>query len=101
MSITEIFALGSLVVATLSLIVVITRNRQGDTRADAEERAYTRAKLDSIGNGVDESRVEYRTIRQRVDTMGIDLAGVKSSCASAHHRIDTIEGRLNHTSHTE
>lgn len=101
MTTTEIVALASLAVAILSLLVVVSRNRQGDTRADAEEKAYTRAKLDSISNGVDESRVEYRTIRQRVDTMSTDLASCKSSCASAHHRIDTIEGRLNHTTHSE
>ena len=101
MTMTEIVALASLAVAILSLIAVIARNRQGDTREDAAEKAYTRAKLDSISNGVDECRVEYRTMRQRVDTMSTELASCKSSCASAHHRIDTIEGRLNHTTHAE
>lgn len=101
MTTTELFALGSLIVAALSLIVVVSRNRRGDTQSDAEEKAYTRAKLDSIMNGVDESRVEYRTMRQRVDGMSTELASVKSSCASAHHRLDSIEGRLNHPTHTE
>ena len=97
----EWIALGSLIVAFVAVIKTSKKENKEDTRSAAEEKARTTAKLDSISNGVDDIRVEYRAVRQRVDTMATDLAAVKSSVSSAHHRLDGIETRLNHTSPTE
>lgn len=97
MGMSEIIALGCLIVAALSLFV----SARKDTRTDAGEKARTEATLDSIRNGVDDIRVEQRSVRNRVDNMSTDLARLESSCSSAHHRLDTMEQRLNHTTTTE
>ena len=101
MAFNEWIALGSLVVALVAVIRSSKKESREDTRADAEEKARTNAKLDSINNGVDEIRLEYRAMRQRVDAMAIDIATNKSSCSSAHHRIDGLESRLNHIAPVE
>lgn len=101
MGVPEYIALGSLLVAVIALLSTFRKDSRADLSAMAADKAETRAKLDSIGNGVDDIRVEYRTVRQRVDNMASDLASVKSSCSSAHHRLDGIEARLNHNTPVE
>lgn len=97
----EWIALGSLIVAIVAIIKSSRKESTEDTRSEAEEKARTSAKLDSISNGVDEIRLEYRAMRQRIDGMAIEIATNKSSCSSAHHRIDGLESRLNHIAPVE
>lgn len=79
-------ALIGMVVAFLGLLLTGRR----DTRAGAANEAETRATLNSIKNGVDDLRVEIRTMRDKVETLNERLAKVEASAASAHKRIDTI-----------
>jgi len=97
----EIVAMGSLAVAGISLIVSLIRNGKHDGRQAAEAfaaqraaNAETQTKLDSIREGVDDIRVEQRAMRSRQDEMSERLASAESSIKSAHHRLDTLEGRI-------
>lgn len=83
-----IVSLGALLVSALGLLL----NGRKESRQDAASGARIETKLDSIGTGVEEIRVEIRTIRSRVDALGERVSAVEASCKSAHHRLDEIKG---------
>lgn len=84
-------AAGGLLVAALSLAVALRKDTRGDARSQGEQMAM----LTSISNGVDDIRLEQRTMRARADKQATELAECISSCKSAHHRLDVHERRLN------
>jgi outer membrane murein-binding lipoprotein Lpp len=84
--ISTIISLGAVLIAFLGLVL----SGRKETRSDAAESARLNAKLDGISNGVEDIRVELRTMRGRVDSIAERLSSVEASCKSAHHRLDTI-----------
>ena len=95
MSVSEIIAGGSLLVAVLALIINRARDGKSDTKEATTAQVQTMVKLDSIASGVDDIRVEQRAMRERVDKLAERTAGVEQSAKSAHHRLDELEGRFN------
>ena len=87
MEVTAIISGAALLISGAALLL----NGRKESRADAAGSARVEAKLDSIGSGVEDIRVEMRTIRGRVDTLSERLSAVESSCKSAHHRLDQLE----------
>ena len=84
----------TVVISALALVVssaALLLNGRKESRQDAAGSARVEAKLDAIGNGVEDIRVEMRTIRSRVDGLSERLSAVESSCKSAHHRLDQLE----------
>lgn len=81
-----IIALGSLLIAFITLFACARK----DTRGDAAVQAQIVAKLDSVAGGVDDIRVEQRAMRERLDGYAERLARVESSVKSAHHRLDQM-----------
>lgn len=90
MTTSEIIALGGLLISAIVLLV----NSRRDTRTSAADQARVEAKLNGIATGVDDIRVEQRAMRERVDGLAEKVSAVESSVKSAHHRIDTVETRL-------
>ena len=80
----------SLAAVLVSIISLILNGRKG-TREDAAGTARLEAKLDSISSGVEDIRVEMRTMRGRVDSLAERVSAVESSCRSAHHRLDQLQ----------
>ena len=72
----HVISLFALAVAFVGLLL----NSRKDTRQDAAETARVQAKLDSLINGVDEIRLEMRSMQKDIKTQG--------------ERIAKIEGRL-------
>ena len=66
-------------------------NGRRDTRTDAASGARLEAKLDSISGGVEDIRVEIRSMRGRVDALSERMAAVENSCKVAHHRLDQMQ----------
>ena len=64
-----IVALGALFVSAMGLLLTARK----ETRGSAEETAQIKTKLDSIASGVDEIRVEMRSIRERVSARQIGV----------------------------
>ena len=83
-------SLGAVVIALLGLIL----NSKKETRNEAAGSARMEAKLDAISGGVEDIRVEMRSMRGRVDMLAERLSAVESSCKSAHHRLDTLQHRI-------
>lgn len=90
MSTSEIIALCGLLISGIVLLV----NSRRDTRTSAADQARVEAKLNGIATGVDDIRVEQRAMRERVDGLAEKVSAVESSVKSAHHRIDTMENRI-------
>lgn len=83
----EIIALCALVVSGIMAL----RAGKNDTQATAQTQAMTQAKLDAISSGVDDIRVDLRSMRDKVEDHSQRLAATESSCKSAHHRLDELE----------
>ena len=81
----------SLAAVAVSLIGLLLSTRNS-TREDAAGGARLEAKLDSISGGVEDIRVEMRTMRGRLDGLAERVSAVESSCRSAHHRLDQMTG---------
>lgn len=80
----------SLAAVIVSLVGLLLSTRK-TTREDAAGTARLEAKLDSISNGVEDIRVETRSMRSRMDGLAERLSAVESSCKSAHHRLDQMK----------
>ena len=80
----------SLVAVLISAVGVLITGRKG-TREDAAGTARLEAKLDSISSGVEDIRVETRTMRSRVDGLAERLSAVERDCRNAHHRLDQLQ----------
>lgn len=82
-------SLGALLISLVSLVL----NGRKDTRSDAAQNAVITTKLDSLINGVDDIRVELRSMRDTLSDHGERLAKVEARAASNSHRLDAIEGK--------
>jgi len=74
----------------LSFIGLLLTGRK-DTRTDAASNAIIQTKLDSLITGVDDIRVEMRTMRDSISDHGERLARVEARAQSNTHRIDQLE----------
>lgn len=80
----------SLVAVVISAVGLLLNGRK-DTREDAAGTARLEAKLDSISSGVEDIRVETRTVRSRVDGLAERVSAVERDCRNAHHRLDQLQ----------
>lgn len=84
-----IVSLGAFVVSFIGLIL----SGRKDTRQDAAANAVIQTKLDGISSGVDDIRIEMRTMRESINDHGERLARVEARSQSNSHRLDTLEGK--------
>ena len=89
METSTIIAIGALLVSLVGLFL----NTRKDTRSDAAANAITQTKLDSLISGVDDIRVEMRTMRDNISNHGERLAKVEARASSNSHRLDVLEGK--------
>lgn len=81
--------------ALLISFVGLMLNSRKDTRADAATNAIFQTKLDGIITGVDDIRIEVRSMRESINDHGERLARVESQLISNSHRLDALEGKNN------
>ena len=79
----------------ISLVGLMLSGRR-ETRNDAASSAIIQAKLDSLITGVDDIRVEMRTMRETLGDHGERLARVEARAASNTHRLDALDKRQQH-----
>lgn len=75
-----VISLGALAVAIISLIL----SGRKDTRTDAASSAIIQTKLDTLINGVDDIRVEMRSMQKDIRNHGERLAKIEG-------RLDMLE----------
>ncbi len=67
------------------------RSREKDIKSDAEEDGVIKTKLDSIGKGVDDIRIDLKANEKQMSQMNEQIIRVDESTKSAHKRIDNLE----------
>ena len=72
-------------------LLTLRRNKDADNTAEATERATLAADVRYIRTGVDEIKVENRTIRTDLDKLNVKVAEIDASCKSAHKRLDDMK----------
>ena len=94
----EITVLISAVSVAFAVYFGLKNSRRADTK-DIEERVKgdTRInmKLDVISSDTKEIRSELSSMRDDIKQHNDRLIKVEESCKSAHHRLDSVEKRLN------
>ena len=89
MDLSTIISLGAMLVALFGLFM----SGRKDTRTDAAATAIIQTKLDSLIGGVDDIRVEMRSIQATMVNHGERLARVEARAQSNTHRLDALEGK--------
>ena len=86
-----IFSAAAVLIALIGLILSSRKDTRSDAATGAANTARLETKLDSISNGVEDIRVETRSMRGRMDVLSERMAAVESSVKSAHHRLDQMQ----------
>jgi outer membrane murein-binding lipoprotein Lpp len=91
MELKDILSAIAVLISLVALLLSARKEARQDAAGTAAGTARLEAKLDSISSGVEDIRVETRTMRSRVDGLAERLSAVESSCRSAHHRLDQLQ----------
>ena len=84
-----VMSICAMVIALVGLIL----NSRKETRTDAAENAKTQTKLDNLITGVNDIRVELRTMQESISNHTERLARVEARAESNTHRLDALEGK--------
>ena len=85
----------AMVIALLGLLL----NSRKETRTDAASMAEIKTGLNTVNNGVNEIRVELRSIRDSLNEHTDRLARVETMAENNSHRLDALEGKKNYLTH--
>lgn len=72
-----------------------TEERMNEIAERTKENAIINVKLDNINSCNREIKDQVSSLVEKVDAHGDRLIKVEESCKSAHHRLNTLEERLN------
>lgn len=70
------------------------RNYSSDLKKDSRKQSVIETKLDYIGKGVDDIRLDIKATDRRVDKLNERVIKVEESAKSAHKRIDDIAEKI-------
>lgn len=82
----------SVCAAVLFGLLAWRRGSKADDRSESAQMATVLQKLQSIADGIAEIKFDLRNVKTDIQEMRERLAKVESSAASAHHRLDGLEG---------
>lgn len=92
----------AIIISVLSLSFSVYKGLKDSKRTDemdvekrAAEISQINTKLDFINTTTQESKERLFSLVEKVDEHGERITKVEESCKSAHHRIDTLEKRVN------
>lgn len=87
METSTMIALGALLVSLVGLFL----NTRRDTRQEAATNAVTQTKLDNLIAGVNDIRLEIRTMRESINDHSERLSRVEALAENCMKRLDAIE----------
>lgn len=82
----------SLAAALIALIALILNSRR-ETRSDAAALARIDTSLGTLNSGVNDIRVDLRTMQTSIADHSERLARVEARAESNTHRLDALEGK--------
>ena len=68
-------------------------NSKKETKTEAATLAEIKTQLNTLNNGVDDIRVEFRAMQTLINSHTERLAKVEARAESNTHRLDTLEGK--------
>jgi len=83
----------SVIIAAVVAAVNIKRSNANDNREEATNLTTLIVKLENISDGVNEIKSDMRNMKSDIQDLRDRLIRVEQSDKSAHHRIDTLEGK--------
>lgn len=72
-----------------------TEERMSEIAERTKENAIINIKLDNINSSNREIKEQVLSLVEKVDAHGDRLIKVEESCKQAHHRLNTLENRIN------
>lgn len=95
----EVAYLVSILSLAFSIFFGLKSSKRTDTK-DIEERVKDNTrinmKLDNIAGTTQEIKLEISSMREEINSHNDKIIKMEQSLKSAHHRIDTLEERMNH-----
>lgn len=92
----------AIVISAISLLFAVYSWFRGNKRTDTKdieertkERTELNCKLDMINGSTQDIKEQLSSLVREVQSHGDRLIKVEESCKSAHHRLNTLEERLN------
>lgn len=82
----------SLAAVLISLLALILNSRK-ETRSDAASMARIETSLSTLNSGVNDIRVDLRSMRDSLNDHSERLARVEARAENNTHRLDVIEGK--------
>ena len=82
----------SIAAVTISLLALLLNGKK-ETKSDAAALARIDASLTSLNTGVQDIRVDLRTMQNAISDHSERLARVEARAESNAHRLDVIEGK--------
>jgi cytosine/adenosine deaminase-related metal-dependent hydrolase len=79
----------AMIIALLGLLL----NGRKESRSDAASMAEIKTGLNTVNAGVNDIRVELRTMRESLTEHSERLARVEAKAEANSHRLDVIEGK--------
>ncbi|MBM6649003.1 hypothetical protein [Bacillus sp. RIT 809] len=70
-------------------------NRSKEIKADGQQGAEMKAKLEYISKGVDDIRIDQKASERQMVSFGERITRVEESSKQAHHRINILERERN------
>lgn len=80
----------SIIAALIALLSLILNSRK-ETRSDAAALARIDTSLNTVNSGINDIRVDLRTMRDNVNEHSVRLARVEEKAASNTRRIEALE----------
>lgn len=71
----------------------LKRSRSHDDKQATTELTTLLVKLENINNGVNEIKSDMRNMNSELQSLRDRMIIVEQSSKSAHHRLDTLEGK--------
>lgn len=82
------------IAAVLISFIGLMMNSRKDTRTDAAQNATTQTKLNTLLSGVDDIRVEMKSIQKSLGEHSERLTKLEVKMESDSHRIEVLEGKV-------
>lgn len=102
METSTIISIIGLIISGISVLAVLYFNLRSNKKTDVKdieervaERTELNCKLDMINKNTNDIKYDISAVKKDVQKHGEKLVELDSSVRSAHHRLDTIESRIN------
>lgn len=102
MGTSTIISIIGVVISAISVLAVLYFNSKNSKHTDVKdieervaERTEFNCKLDMINKNTNDIKYDISAVKKDVQKHGEKIVEIEASTKQAHHRLDTIENRLN------